>query len=185
MFKWLSLPGSFSKKKETSEGLRAEPKLVSLSDREYVKKLDAIVDSLNKPVSNLAPDFTLLEPAVLRSDDKWTQAEYKKILLDFLGCYRRGWFSVCIINDVAKVFNVSTLDSARLSSIHDQLKSIHCCHWKHLDPEIMKEIPGLLNEAFRIIEHIAYYEHEYYSNRTYEGSVDKYCIVANIFKEKE
>ena len=168
MWKWLALPGTKKKEENHTEGVYKEPAKASFKDSEFVKKVDTLIDSLNMPVSSYVPDFTALEPSVMRTTDKWKQQAYKKALIDFLENYRKGWFSVCVVHAVADAFEVDYYDSYRLKEIHKKLGLIHCVHWKNMDPEIMEELPSLLNEFFRLIERLAYPE-EYREGNTYEG----------------
>jgi hypothetical protein len=182
MFKWL--PAMFAsegtrnnareERTKANEGVYKEPSKATFDDPVFARKVDEIIDSLSMPVSRRVPDFTLLQPAVLRSSDKFRQMAYKKALTEFMQRYRQGWFSVCIISNVEEAFGVSRLDSYRLKAIHEKLQLIHCMHWREMDVEIIDAIPGLLNEMFRIIEELAYpgMDHEYEGEFTRTDDVE-------------
>lgn len=55
----------------------------------------------------------------------------------------KGWVDICCIKECIKLAGVIPNGQALA-----ELSALHCLHYKDMPPELVKEIPGMINDCF-------------------------------------
>lgn len=83
--------------------------------------------------------------------DPWVVFAQKKAIKAFLekfktDRYSSGWFSICEVDTIMKVFGISM--RRQDSPAYEKLRLLHCVHFDEMDPVLYVQIPALMNEVF-------------------------------------